>query len=80
MRTEELWGWSVDVAKGTELEEHPDGPISHDIWTLVFVEKNTGNLIKYPFRRDTRDELVRKLTGGIVLAGGELPNIGGPKV
>lgn len=75
MRTEELWGWASDVVKGTELEEHPDGPISHDVWTLVFIEGGTGNLVKYTFRRDVRDDIVRKLTGGVVLAGGELPRL-----
>lgn len=75
MRAEDLWGWAVDVAKGTELEEHPDGPITHDTWQLVFVEGGTNNVIRYSFRREVRDELVRKLTGGIVLAGGELPRV-----
>jgi len=48
-----------------------------DIWTLVFTEMQppTGDSYRISFQRDTRDQLVSLLTGGIVLAGGELPRL-----
>lgn len=71
-----LTGHSIDVEKGTELVERESGETTaEEKWSLVFQCRVTGNVIRYSFNRETRDELVRRLTGGIVLHGGELPNL-----
>lgn len=64
-----LAGWDVNAFKGTEPE---NGKLVEN-WTLAFQERGTGTQILFEMRRDARDELVRQLTGGLVLAGGELP-------
>ena len=48
-----------------------------DLWTILLTEQSppTGNQYVISFGRETRDEMVRVLTGGIVLAGGDLPRI-----
>lgn len=48
-----------------------------DVWTLVFTEVQppTGNQYQISFERESRDEIVRKLTGGVVLAGGQFPKL-----
>lgn len=45
------------------------------LWTLVLTDLQSGTATEITFGREARDELVKRLTGGIVLAGGELPNI-----
>jgi hypothetical protein len=63
--------------KGTEIDA-PEGngePRQVDVWTLVFTDRQSGDQFRIAFREDTRDELVRQLTGGIVLAGGNLPKL-----
>jgi hypothetical protein len=74
---------------GVEHEKQPEAPAGEenggvemvDIWTLVLTEVSppTNNQYRIGFRRDARDEIVRALTGGVVLAGGDLPNLGGPR-
>lgn len=44
-------------------------------WTQVFVDRDNGDRIELTFERAVRDDLVRQLTGGVVLAGGEFPKI-----
>lgn len=71
-----LVGYNMQARKGTEVEERdgsPDGVV--DIWELVFTSMTTKDQIRISFRREARDELVRQLTGGVVLAGGELPKL-----
>jgi hypothetical protein len=71
-----LTAHSIDVEKGTELVEREEGETTaEEKWSLVFQDRVTGSVIRYAFNRETRDELVRRLTGGIVLHGGELPKI-----
>lgn len=65
----------IDVEKGTELVERENETTAEEKWSLVFQCRVTGNVIRYSFNRETRDELVRRLTGGVVLHGGELPNL-----
>ena len=68
----QLAGWNVNAVKGAEQEQNGDFT---DVWTLVFQEQGTGNQIMFAMRRDARDELIRQLTGGLVLAGGEFPKL-----
>ena len=64
-----LAGWDVNARKETEMSE--EGVV--EVWVLYFQEHRTGNQIRFAMRRDARDELVRQLTSGLVLAGGEFP-------
>ena len=68
----ELAGWDVNAVKGADIEERG----AAETWTLVFREQGSGNQIVFAMRREARDELVRQLTGGVVLAGGEFPQLG----
>lgn len=45
------------------------------VYEIAFEDKNTGDVIFIRFSKEVRDVIVRDLTGGIVLAGGELPNV-----
>lgn len=78
MRHEELRGWNVGVER-VKIRERGDNGEWRDAegWALVFTEviPQTANTITFKMSRDLRDAIVRDLTGGIVLAGGELPKI-----
>jgi hypothetical protein len=60
---------------GTVLGPDDPPPPLRDLWTLVLTDRALGNTVEITFDRETRDDLVRQLTGGIVLAGGDLPRI-----
>jgi hypothetical protein len=62
----------TDVVKGDNGDETLEVV---DVWTLILTDRQAPHRIQIAFRRETRDELVRQLTGGVVLAGGELPKI-----
>lgn len=70
MKVTRLRGWAVSVEKVQEVG-------SDDEWRLVFTERipSTGDLVIYEMNRETRDAVVRQLTDGIVLAGGQLPRL-----
>jgi hypothetical protein len=77
-RVEQLVGYHIGVTEGKELdseEQGNGGPVVVKVWSLVFTDRQSGDQIRIAFRQDTRDEIVRQLTGGIVLAGGELPKL-----
>lgn len=46
-----------------------------DTWTIVMMDRATGDVLRLGMKRDLRDEIVRQLTGGIVISGGELPQL-----
>jgi hypothetical protein len=81
MRTVHLNGWNVDVQKQQIMVQNPDGVpgdmIPGEGWVLIFQEQvpQSGDSIVFAFGREVRDEVVRKLTGGLVLAGGEFPKL-----
>lgn len=81
MRRVELQGWNVDVQRQQIQVADPDGPpgsmIPGEGWVLVFQEvvPQTGDTILFAFGKGVRDVIVNKLTGGIVLAGGDLPQL-----
>jgi hypothetical protein len=70
MKMMRLRGWGLHVEKESI-------PGEDDVWTLVFTEKMppTGDEIRFEMNRETRDGVVRGLTDGIVLAGGDLPKL-----
>jgi hypothetical protein len=53
--------------------ERPAG--GEDVWRIVLTDRAYGDQLILDIGRDARDELVKMLTGGIVLAGGELPRL-----
>jgi hypothetical protein len=70
-----LTNFHMAAVKGQEIEEHGDEASAVEIWTLIFTDRVNQDQVRISFRRDARDELVRQLTGGIVLAGGEFPRV-----
>lgn len=67
-----LKGQETDVVAGDNGDETLEVV---EVWTLVLTDRQSPHRIQIAFRKDARDELVRQLTGGVVLAGGELPKI-----
>lgn len=65
----------VEQVKGLAPSKNGGEPEAVDMWTLFLVDRDTVERYDYTMTREVRDELVRQLTGGIVLAGGELPKI-----
>jgi hypothetical protein len=76
-----LYNQHIGVEKNQEVDQEatslagPGDPIMRDIWTLVFTDKAYGDRIMISIGREARDDIVRGLTDGRVLAGGELPRI-----
>lgn len=70
MKITRLRGWGVHIEKSMHAGDD-------DEWILVFTEKfpPTGDEIRFEMNRETRDAVVRGLTDGIVLAGGDLPKL-----
>lgn len=66
-RDELLRGYNVAVQSG----ELRDGRR----WIFTFADRHSGDTIRFAFDDDVRDYIVRELTGGIVLAGGDLPKV-----
>lgn len=55
---------------------HQEGPNGEQRWVLTMTDRVSHDTIRLPMKQPLRDEVVRKLTNGIVLAGGgELPRI-----
>lgn len=65
----------IAVEHGQDLEEENGSPVIHEAWTIVLTDRTYGDQIRIKFRKDTRDIIVKDLTGGIVLAGGDLPSV-----
>ena len=72
-----LLGYDADVITGTRsMRPTPEEPPEDvPVWTLRFVDRMSGDTVEWSCGRETRDEIVKQLTGGIVLAGGELPRV-----
>lgn len=67
----------VSVDRGTEIDskasKEAGAPIVVETWTLVLTDRTYHDQHRITLRREARDGLVSDLTGGIVLAGGDLP-------
>lgn len=76
-RITNLVGWHMAAVKGKEQDvaEGNGEPEMVDVWMLVFTDRQTNDQIRISFREEARDALVRQLTGGIVLAGGNFPKV-----
>lgn len=73
----DLVGFHMAAFKGKE-EDRAEGngeSVLVDVWMLVFTDRQTNDQIRISFREEARDALVRQLTGGIMLAGGNLPKV-----
>lgn len=78
--TEILSNFHIQAVKSQETDITPNEDGSEglevvDVWTLILTDRQIPRRIQISFRREARDELVRQLTSGVVLAGGELPRI-----
>ena len=78
-RTEILSNFHIQAVKSQETEitdeNGSEGLQMVDVWTLILTDRQSPHRIQIAFRRAARDELVRQLTGGVVLAGGEFPKV-----
>lgn len=79
MKRTQLRGWNVGVEHITIKEPAGDNGGLRDApgWRLTFIEAipPTNDVIEFDFGTEVRDMLVRDLTGGIVLHGGDLPKL-----
>jgi len=72
-----LLNHDMSVRHMSQPRENPAGEIEVlELWTIVLQDSVSGSTTEISFGKDTRNELINRLTGGIVLAGGELPNVG----
>jgi hypothetical protein len=62
-----LDGYSIALEKSTEPTEGQNGVGIEDVWTLIFTDQRFGEQYRISFRKDTRDKLIERLTGVIVV-------------
>lgn len=76
-RDELLRGFDVQVARGdVPVAPGENGePQSESRWMLILLDRQSQDTIRFTFDDRVRDYLVRELTGGVVLAGGNLPKL-----
>ena len=78
-RVEILSNFHIQAIKSQETEitdeNGSEGLQMVDVWTLILTDRQSPHRIQIAFRREARDELVRQLTGGVLLAGGEFPKV-----
>lgn len=79
MKSTELRNQHVQAEKGQVIGP-PDGkngeaPSTVDVWKITCTDRATGDQVWFLMNEELKDEIVRQLTGGIVLAGGKLPRI-----
>lgn len=66
-----LYNQHIGVQKGTEIDnkasEEEGSPVVREVWTFVFTDKTYGDETRITFNKETRDQLVKDLMGGLVL-------------
>lgn len=64
----------IRVEKSTSMDpkatEEQGAPVVAEMWTIIFIDKVYGDQIQITIDKETRDGMVRDLTGGIVLSDG----------
>jgi len=79
MRNTELQNQAIRAEKGQVVgppsRDNGDEPTFQDVWKIELTDRNTGDVTWFVMNEELKDEIVRQLTGGIVLAGGKLPKI-----
>lgn len=76
----ELWNQHIEVEKATEIDQaatkaNGGTPVVVEVWKIIFADRQLADQHVISIRKEARDDLVRKLTGGVVLAGGDLPSV-----
>lgn len=66
-RTEMLNGWDVHVQNRNTVDD--DGEVVR-VWALIFVERGTGNEIRYEHGDQVRDFIVQGYNPGVIVPGG----------
>lgn len=66
---------AVETGSAEEQGEGNGQPKIVPRWALVFTDRASGDQTRISFGQQARDEIVRQLTGGVVLAGGDLPKL-----
>lgn len=72
----ELFNQRIECKEGTELRDNPadpGAPLIEKVWTITFSDRTYMDQYVIKFGKDARDHIVQVLTGGVVLAGGDLP-------
>ena len=63
----------IKVEKGTDIDgpasDESGAPVVHEMFTLVFTDRSYGDQIRISFTKETRDQIIKDLMGGIVLGG-----------
>lgn len=77
MKVTQLVNHNIGVVRGKEPEE-TGSPKLVDTWSIVLTDMNTGDQTVVGFRADVRDAIIQQLTGGIVLANGDLSKLPKP--
>jgi hypothetical protein len=76
VRRIELFNQHIGADKRKVPRKGESGDVVYeDEWCIIYTDRASGDQIMACFPRDVRDEVVKQLTGGIVLAGGELPRL-----
>jgi hypothetical protein len=70
-------GYSIRVSRGLiPVGAGENGePKVEPRWVFAFVDRQSGDTLRFAFDDEVRDYVVRELTGGVVLAGGNLPKL-----
>ena len=79
MRVTELRNQMIQAEKGQVVgppsPENGGKPQTVDVWKITCTDRAIGDQVWVIMDEALKDEIVRQLTGGIVLAGGELPKL-----
>lgn len=63
----------ISVEKGSEIDaqasEQSGAPVVQEMYTIVLTDRTYADQIRISFNKETRDEVVKNLMGGIVLGG-----------
>lgn len=65
-RTEMLDGWDVHVVNRNTVDD--EGEVVR-VWTLIFVERGTGNTIRYEHGDAVRDFVIQGYNPGLIVPG-----------
>ena len=63
-RTEMLDGWDVHVQHRNTVDD--EGTVVR-VWVLIFVERDTGNTIRYEHGDRVRDHILQGYNPGVIL-------------
>jgi len=69
-----LYNQHIAIEKGTEIDgpasDQAGAPVVREMFTIILTDKSYGDQIRISITKETRDDIVKQLTGGIVLSGG----------